>query len=183
MGDPLISRLPCVGWCSGHWSGVRTLYVMHSGRLLCALRLWGFCLWPWLKLVGRWRPRALGVPLCISGDGVLVLVSVLSVRHWGILTGLAFRLSGTDWCPQGLAWFPSSFLLYHSQYSLIFLVTLQNCVSKLNWIELNCQIKSVSMGKQGSVLTWSDHRTLSNPGALSDLERVQNCSSSDRGTW
>ena len=96
MGDPLISRLPCVGGCSGHWSGVTTLYVMHSGRLLCALRLWGFCLWPLLRLVGRWRPRALGVPLCIRGDGVLVLVSVLSVRHWGILTGLAFRLSGTD---------------------------------------------------------------------------------------
>ena len=45
---------------------------------------------------GQMEASGAGVPLCISGDGVLVLVSLLSVRHWGILTGLAFRLSGTD---------------------------------------------------------------------------------------
>ena len=35
MGDPWISGLPCVGWCSGHWLGVRTLCIMHSGAPLC----------------------------------------------------------------------------------------------------------------------------------------------------
>ena len=73
MGDLWISGLPCVGWCSGHLSGGRTVYVMYSGAPLC-LSFVGFCLWLWLRLVGRWRPRALGFPLCISGDGVLVLV-------------------------------------------------------------------------------------------------------------
>ena len=73
MSDLWISGLPCVGCCSGHLSGGRTLYIMYSGAPLC-LSFVGFCLWLWLRLVGRWRPRALGVPLCISGDGILVLV-------------------------------------------------------------------------------------------------------------
>ena len=34
----------------------------------------GFCLCPWLELVGRWGPRVLGVPVCICGGEVLVLV-------------------------------------------------------------------------------------------------------------
>ena len=47
---------------------------------------------------GQMGASGAGVPLCISGDGVLNCfgLSVLSVRQWGILTGLAFRLSGTD---------------------------------------------------------------------------------------
>ena len=77
MGDPWISGLPCVGWCSGHWSGVRTLYVMHSGAPLC-LAFVG------LRLVGRWRPRALLVTLCISGDGVLVLVCLCCLLGTGV---------------------------------------------------------------------------------------------------
>ena len=35
MGDPWISGLPCVGWSSGHWLGVRTFCIMHSGAPLC----------------------------------------------------------------------------------------------------------------------------------------------------
>ena len=43
----------CRVWAgSGHWSGVMTVYVMHSGAHLC-LALVGFYLWPWLRLVGR----------------------------------------------------------------------------------------------------------------------------------
>ena len=80
---------------SGHWSGVGTFDIMHSGVPLC-LALVGFS--P-LALVGA------GGQMGTSRAGVRVYfwwwvpcfgLSVWSAGQCDILAGLAFRLSGTD---------------------------------------------------------------------------------------
>ena len=61
MGDPWISGLPCVGWCSSHWSGVRTLYVMHSGAPLC-LAFVGFLPLAMVEAGGQMEASGAGDP-------------------------------------------------------------------------------------------------------------------------
>ena len=63
----------CVWAGSGHWSGVGTLNVMHSGVPLC-LALVGFLPLAVVGAGGQMGPQALGVPVCICGGGVLVFV-------------------------------------------------------------------------------------------------------------
>ena len=49
------------GQCSGHWSGVRTLYVMHSGALLC-LAFVGFLPLAMVEAGGQMEASGAGGP-------------------------------------------------------------------------------------------------------------------------
>ena len=79
---------------------------------------------------GQMGSRALGVPVCVCGGGVLDLVCVCG------LVGTGVSLQG--WCSDFLGltcahrvlpnFLLSFFLLYHTLYSFMFLVTLQSCV-------------------------------------------------------
>ena len=80
----------------GHWSGVRTLYVMHSAAPLC-LAVLGFLPLARVGAGGQMGAAGAGGPFVYQWwRGPCFGLSVLSVRNWGILTGLAFRISGTD---------------------------------------------------------------------------------------
>ena len=65
---------------SGHWLGIRTLYLIHPGAPLC-LALVG-CL-PLAMVEAGGQMGALGV-LCIGGDGVLVLLCLCCLLGTGV---------------------------------------------------------------------------------------------------
>ena len=81
MGDPWISGLPCVCWL---WPlvGVGTLYGMRSGVPLC-LALVGLPL-AMVGVGGQMGASGAGGPLCICGDGVLVLVWLCCLVGTGV---------------------------------------------------------------------------------------------------
>ena len=66
---------------SGHLSGVRTLYVMHSGAPLC-LELVGFL--PLAMVEAGGKMGASGVPCALAVIGVLVLVCLCCLLGTGI---------------------------------------------------------------------------------------------------
>ena len=94
MSDPWI-RGYCVWAGSGHWSRVGTLNNMHSGVPLC-LALVGSLPLAVVGAGGQMGPWALGGPCVFVVVGSLFGLSAGSGGHWGILAGLAFRLSETD---------------------------------------------------------------------------------------
>ena len=55
-------------------------------ELLCGWRWWGFCLsnFALVEAGGQMGPGALEVPLCISRDGVLVLVCLCCLLGTGV---------------------------------------------------------------------------------------------------
>ena len=116
---------------SGHWLGVRTFNVTHSGVPLC-LVLVGFLPLAVLRAGGQMEASGPGDPcVYLSRWGPCFGLSEWSGGHWGILAGLAFRLSGTDICPQGLAKFPISFYCTILCISLYFCNIAELC-KKLN---------------------------------------------------
>ena len=97
---------------------------MHSGVLLC-LVLVGFLPLAVVGLVGS--GRALGVPVCICGGGVLVLVYMCGLLGTGVSwQGWFSDFLGLNYAHRVLPNF--LFLLYHTLYSFLFFVTLQSCV-------------------------------------------------------
>ena len=68
---------------------------MHSGAPLC-LALVGILLLAMVDAGGQMGASALGVPCVLVVMGSLSSLLVFPFGHWGILTGLALRRSGTD---------------------------------------------------------------------------------------
>ena len=69
---------------SCHWSGVRPLYVMHSGALELMPGVSGVLPLAMVEASGQMGASGGGVHLCISGDGVLVLVCLCCLLGTGV---------------------------------------------------------------------------------------------------